>query len=85
MGDVIQIPLSNVNIAKVDCKFLTLIVIEKKEFKKVPPIYRLANKVFQLDKLYGARSLSILRKVDPKILNLNGVDAIYQDLPKINE
>ena len=58
--DVIQIPLSNINIAKVDCKYLTLIVIEKKEFKKVQPMCRLANKVFQLDKLYRAGSLSIL-------------------------
>ena len=77
VGDIIQIPLSNINVVKVVCKYLTLIVVEKKEFKKAPLMCRLVNKVFQLDKLHGAGSLSILRNIDPKTLNLNRVDMIY--------
>ena len=53
VGDVVQIGVSAVDLAKTDCKNLTLMAVEERTFKKNPPLYRLANKLFQLKTLYG--------------------------------
>ena len=41
-----QMLLNSTSLAKVCCKLLILIIPEKKEYKKVLPIYQLRNKVF---------------------------------------
>ena len=48
VGNIAQIELNVVDLAKTDCKNLTLIVVEERTFKKTPPLYHLANKLFQL-------------------------------------
>ena len=46
--DIVQISINRVDLAKTDCKNLTLIVVEEKTFKKKPLMCRLANKLFQM-------------------------------------
>ena len=48
VGDVVQITISRVDLAKTDCKNLTLMVVEERTFRKNPPMHRLANKIFQM-------------------------------------
>ena len=46
ISGIAQILLRNIDLSKADCKILNLIVIEKKEHKKVLLSYRLVNKLF---------------------------------------
>ena len=85
VGDVVQIGVSAVDLAKTDCKNLTLMAVEERTFKKNPPLCRLANKLFQLKTLYGPGSITVVKDVDPKLVNLDGVLTFYQGLPKLNE
>ena len=39
IGDITHIRLSNIDLSKVDCKILTLIVVEKKEYMIAHPSY----------------------------------------------
>ena len=77
IDNIVQIPLSDVDVSKADCKTLTLLVVEKKNNRKTPPTFRLANKQFQLENLHRAGSITVLSNVSPKILNLDRVDKIY--------
>ena len=85
ISNVVQIPLSNIDMSKVDCKTLTLLVVEKKNNRKILPIFQLANKQLQLENLYGANLIIVLPNISPKIINLDRVDKIYQELPKLAE
>ena len=58
---------------------------EEKTFKKNPPLYHLANAMFQLKSLCGAGSIAVVKDVDPKLINLDGVLMCYQGSPKLYE
>ena len=79
-GDITQVWVSMVDLAKIDCKDLTLMVVEEKTFKKRPPICCLANKLFQLKSLHGLRLITYVKNTDPKVVNLDRVLASYQGL-----
>ena len=85
VGDIVQIGISNADLAKTDCKNLTLMVVQEVTHKKAPPQYRLANKSFQMKNLYGLGSITIVKDANPKLLNLEGVLDSYQGLPKFGE
>ena len=85
VGDIIRIGINRVDLAKTDCKNLTLMVVKEKTFKKKPSMYRLANKLFQMSTLYGAGSITVIKDLNPKLVDLDGVVLNYQGLPKMNE
>ena len=53
VGNVVQITMRRVNLAKTDCKNLTLMVVEERIFKKAPPTHHLAKKIFQMKHLHS--------------------------------
>ena len=85
VGGIVQIRVSAVDLAKTDCKNLALMAVEDRTFKENPPLCRLTNKLFQLKNLYGPGSITVVKDVDPKLANLDGVLTSYQGLPKVNE
>ena len=51
VGDIVQIGINRVYLAKTDCKNLTLMVVEEKIFKKNLPICHLGNKLMEQELL----------------------------------
>ena len=49
VGDIVQIPLANVNVFKSDNKNLTLALVEFKLHSKEPPSQKLSHEIFQMD------------------------------------
>ena len=84
--DIVQIGMNRIDFAKTDCKNLTLMVVQEKTFKKKPSMHRLANKLFQISTLCRAGATTIIKDLNPKLVDLDGVLLNYQDLPNlINE
>ena len=65
--------MNRIDLAKTDYKKLTLMVVQEKTFKKNPLICRLVSKVFQMSSLYGAGSISVMKDLNPKLVNLDRV------------
>ena len=85
VSNIAQIGMNRVDLAKIDCKNLTLIVAQEKTFKKKPSMYYLANKLFEMSTLCRARATTVIKDLNPKLVDLDGFLLNYQGLPKHNE
>ena len=85
VGNIVQIGMNRVDLAKTDCKNLTLMVIQEKTFKKKLSMCRLANKLFPTSTLHRARAITVIKDLNPKLVDLDGFLLNYQGLPKHNE
>ena len=45
----------------------------------------MANKIFQLKSYHGAKTTTVLKDVDPKVIALDGVLTSYQGLPQLHK
>ena len=73
IGNIVQIGLSKVDLAKTDCENLTLMVVEERTFRENLSLYYLANKLFQLKNLCGAGLITIIKDIDLKLVNLDRI------------
>ena len=75
--DMVQIPISSIDLSKADNKVLLLLVVEKKIQLKIPLSWKLANYLFQIENLHKGSYISIIKDVNPKLLYLDKVIDIY--------
>ena len=85
VGDIVQIPMANVDLSKADNKTLTMVIVKETIHKKAPPSYKLANHLFSLSRKYHPSYLRLIKNADPATLNLNDVLSKYQGLPELGE
>ena len=52
-------------------------VVQEKTSKKNPPMCHLANKIFQTHSLYGAGAIAVIKDLNPKLVNLDGILLSY--------
>ena len=62
VGDIVQIPMANVDLSKADNKTLTMVIVEETTHKKAPPSYKLANHLFSLSRKYHLSYLRLKKK-----------------------
>ena len=64
VGNIVEIDTNRVDLAKISCKNLTLIVVEKRPFKKNSPMRCSTNKLFQMQPLYGTGAIAIIKDLN---------------------
>ena len=85
IGDIVQIGMDRVGLAKTDCKNLTLMVVQEKTFKKKPSMCRFTNELFQMSTLYRAGAMIVIKDLNLKLVDLDGILFNHEGLPKHNE